>query len=255
MTQKLALALASVALVVSACGSDGSDSDDGGSGKSTLTVLAASSLTEAFTELEKTFEEANPQVDVKLSFDSSAILVEQLSQGLAADVLATADEMSMDKAVSADVVSGEPVSFATNTLVIATPAGNPAGIRGIDDLADADFAVCVPAAPCGDAAKRLFELDQFAGKPATEEENVKGVLTKVTAGEVDAGLVYVSDAKAAGDTVDVVQAENASEVVNVDPIAMVEGSKNTDAAKDWIALVTGPDGQKLLETYGFGPAA
>ena len=254
MTQKLALALVSVTLVVSACGSDGSDTD-AGSETSTLTVLAASSLTEAFTELEKTYEEANPEVDVKLSFDSSAILVEQLSQGLEADLLATADEKSMDKAVSADVVSGDPVAFATNTLVIATPAGNPAGIKGIDDLADADFAVCVPAAPCGDAAKRLFELDQFTGKPATEEENVKGVLTKVTAGEVDAGLVYVSDAKAAGDKVDVVQAENASEVVNVDPIAMVKGSRNTDAAKDWIALVTGPDGQKLLESYGFGPAA
>jgi molybdate transport system substrate-binding protein len=255
MTRKFALPLAvSIALVVSACGSDGSDTD-AGSGESTLTVLAASSLTEAFTELEKTYEEANPQVDVKLSFDSSAILVEQLSQGLAADVLATADQKVMDKAVSADVISGEPASFATNTLVIATPAGNPAGIEGIDDLADADFAVCVPAAPCGDAAKRLFELDQFTGKPATEEENVKGVLTKVTSGEVDAGLVYLSDAKAAGDKVDVVQAENASEVVNVDPIATVKGSNNADAAEDWIALVTGPDGQKLLESYGFGPAA
>jgi molybdate transport system substrate-binding protein len=254
MTTKLALALVSVALVVSACGSDEPDAD-AGSEKSTLTVLAASSLTEAFTELEKTYEQANPNIDVKLSFDSSAILIEQLSQGLPADVLATADKKSMDKAVSADVISGEPKSFATNTLVIATPAGNPAGIKGIDDLADADFAVCVPAGPCGDATKRLFELDQFTGKAATEEENVKGVLTKVTAGEVDAGLVYVSDAKAAGDKVDVVQAENASEVVNVDPIATVKGSRNADAAKDWIALVTGPDGQKILESHGFGPAA
>jgi len=254
VTPKLALVVVSVALVVSACGSDGSGTG-AGSEKSMLTVLAASSLNEAFTELEKAYEEANPQVDVTLSFDSSAILVEQLSQGLAADVLATADQNSMDKAVSGGVISGEPVTFATNTLVIATPAGNPAGIKGISDLADVDFAVCVPAAPCGDATKRLFELDQFTGKPATEEENVKGVLTKVTSGEVDAGLVYVSDAQAAGDKVDVVQAENASEVVNVDPIATVKGSTNVDAAKDWIALVTGPDGQKLLESYGFGPAA
>jgi molybdate transport system substrate-binding protein len=256
MTQKLMRALplvVTVALAVSACGSDGSDTT-AGSEKSTLTVLAASSLTEAFTSLEKTYEKANPQVDVKLSFDSSAILVEQLSQGLAADVLATADEKSMDKAVSAGVINGEAKAFATNTLVIAVPAGNPAGIKGLDDLATTDFAVCVPAAPCGDATKRLFDLDQFTGKPATEEENVKGVLTKVTAGEVDAGLVYVSDAQAAGDKVDVVQAKNASEVVNVDPIARVKGTKNADAAADWIALVTGPEGQKLLESYGFGPA-
>jgi molybdate transport system substrate-binding protein len=217
--------------------------------------MAAASLTEAFTELETTYEKAHPDVDVALSFDSSAILVEQLSQGLDADVLATADLRSMDEAVSAGVVRGEAEAFATNTLVIAVPAGNPAGIDGIDDLADIDFAVCVPAAPCGDATQRLFALDQFRGKPATEEENVKGVLTKVTTGEVDAGLVYASDARAAGDEVDVVQAKNASEVVNVDPIAAVKGSPNADAAKDWIALVTGPDGQRILESHGFEPAA
>jgi molybdate transport system substrate-binding protein len=192
-------------------------------------------------------------VDVTLSFDSSAILVEQLSQGREADVLATADLTSMDEAASAGVISGKPEAFATNTLVIATPAGNRAGIKGIDDLADTDFAVCVPAAPCGDATRRLFALDQFNGQAATEEENVKGVLTKVTAGEVDAGLVYASDARAAGDTVDVVRAENASEVVNVDPVAAVKGGKNAEAAKDWIDLVTGPEGQEVLASHGFGP--
>jgi molybdate transport system substrate-binding protein len=240
------------AFVSTACGAN--ESGGGASkDKTTLTVLAASSLTETFTELERTYEQAHPEVDVKLSFDSSAILVEQISQGLAADVLATADEKSMDKAVSAGVIGGEPKPFATNTLIIVTPAGNPAKITGIDDLAKAKFAVCVPAAPCGDAAKRLFALDRFAGKPATEEENVKGVLTKVTAGEVDAGLVYVSDAKAAGDKVDVVQADNASEVVNVDPIAAVKRSKNADAAKAWIDLVNGSEGQKVLKSHGFGP--
>ena len=238
------------ALILSACGSN-----ESADRSSTLRVMAAASLTEAFTELESTYEKAHPDVDVTLSFDSSAILVEQLSQGLAADVLATADEKTMDKAVSAGVISGEPQAFATNTLVIATPAGNPADITGIADLAETDFAVCVPAAPCGDATQRLFALDRFTGKPATEEENVKGVLTKVTAGEVDAGLVYASDAQAAGDKVDVVRAENASEVVNVDPIAVVKGSRNADDAKDWIALVTGPVGQKIVESHGFGPAA
>lgn len=235
-------------LTLAGCGSDDSPGE-----RSTLRVLAAASLTESFTALEKTYEKAHPEVDVTLSFDSSAILAEQLSQGLEADVLATADQKSMDKAVAADVVAGTPVAFATNTLVIVTPAGNPAGIKGIDDLAKATFAVCVPAAPCGDAAKRLFALDQFTGEPATEEENVKGVLTKVAAGEVDAGLVYVSDAQAAGDKVDVVRAQNASEVVNVDPIAAVKGSKNAGAAQDWIDLVIGTQGQKVLASHGFGP--
>ena len=236
-----------MAITLAGCGSDAPTDDE------SLHVLAAASLTEPFTELEATYEKAHPDVDVKLSFGSSAILVEQISQGLAADVLATADEKSMVKAVSAGVVSGKSEPFATNTLVIVTPAGNPAKITGLNDLAKAKFAVCVPAAPCGDATKRLFAVDQFAGKPATEEENVKGVLTKVTSGEVDAGIVYVSDAQAAGDKVDVVQAENASEVVNVDPIAAVKGGKNAGAAKEWIDLVTGSEGQKVLEAHGFDP--
>ena len=236
------------ALILADCGS-GESADEA----STLRVLAAASLTEPFTALEKTYEAAHPDVDVRLSFDSSAILVEQLSQGLAADVLATADEKSMDEAVAADVISGTPTPFATNTLVIATPADNPANIKGVDDLAGATFAVCVPAAPCGDATQRLFALNKFTGKPATEEENVKGVLTKVTTGEVDAGLVYASDAQSAGDKVDVVRAENASEVVNVDPIAAVKGGKNAGAAEDWIDLVTGTEGQEVLASHGFGP--
>jgi molybdate transport system substrate-binding protein len=244
----LSAALLVALILLATCGSDESADE-----ASTLRVVAAASLTEPFTQLETTFERAHPDVDVTLSFDSSAILVEQVSQGLDADVLATADEKSMDKAVSAGVVTDQPEAFATNTLVIATSAGNPSDIRGLQDLADADFAVCVPAAPCGDATQRLFALDGFSGKPATEEENVKGVLTKVTAGEVDAGLVYASDAQAAGDKVDVVRAENASEVVNVDPIATVRGSKNAAAAADWIDLVTGPQGQEVLASRGFGP--
>ena len=237
-----------VALILTGCGSD-EPAEEG----STLKVLAAASLTEPFTALERTFEKSHPDVNVEISFDSSAILVEQLSQGLAADVLATADEKSMDEAVAADVITGTPQPFATNTLVIATPAGNPAEINGLDDLADATFAVCVPAAPCGDATRRLFDLNKVTAKPSTEEENVKGVLTKVTTGEVDAGLVYASDAKSAGDSVDVIQAENASEVVNVDPIAAVKGGNNSSAAEDWIDLVTGTEGQEVLESHGFGP--
>jgi molybdate transport system substrate-binding protein len=241
---KRAIILAAAALLLTACGSDGGAS----AGRDRLTVLAAASLTEPFTALEKTYEKAHPNVDVKLSFDSSAILVEQISQGLPADVLATADEKTMAKVR----LAGRPVPFATNTLVIVTPAGNPARITGLDDLAGATWAACVPAAPCGDAAQRLLELDQVTAKATTEEENVKGVLTKVTTGEVDAGLVYASDARAAGDKVDVLHAHNASEVVNVDPIGVVKGSKHPTAARDWIDLVTGASGQKVLKADGFG---
>jgi molybdate transport system substrate-binding protein len=158
-----------VGLAVALSGCSGSGGSDGEQGRTTLTVLAAASLTEAFTALEKTYEAAHPDVDVKLSFDSSAILVEQLSQGLEADVLATADTRTMDKAASEGLVTGTPTTFATNTLVIVTPKGNPAGVTGLDDLAGTTFAVCVPAAPCGDAATRLFALDGFTSKPATVE--------------------------------------------------------------------------------------
>ncbi len=241
--------LLAVTLGLTGCGSPTGDDT------AELRVLAAASLTESFTELKGTFEQAHPGVSVSLSFDSSAILVEQLSQGLEADVLATADLPSMDKAVAAGVVTGTPKTFATNTLVIVTPAGNPAGITGLGDLANASFATCVPAAPCGDATQRLFDLDGFTAKPTTEEENVKGVLTKVTTGEIDAGLVYASDAQAAGAEVDVVRAANASEVVNVDPIAVVKGSGDVEAARDWIDLVTGDEGQQVLKAHGFGPRA
>jgi molybdate transport system substrate-binding protein len=241
-----ALVLAS--LFVAGCGSGGS------ADRTTLRVLAAASLTEPFTALEKTYEKAHPGVDVALSFDSSAILVEQLSQGLDADVLATADQKSMDQAVSAGVVTGKPRAFATNTLVIVTPHGNPAKVTGIDDLERVTFAVCVPAAPCGDATRRLFALDHVTAKPTTEEESVKGVLTKVVTGEVDAGLVYVSDARSAGDQVHPVRAANSSEVVNVDPIAAVKGSRE-EAAQAWIELVTGVQGRKVLKSHGFGPPA
>jgi len=236
---------------LAACGSTVTITDQD---RRILKVLAASSLTEAFTALEKTYEADNPRVDVQLSFDSSAILVEQLVQGNEADVLATADLKSMAKAKEAGVTTGYVVPFATNTLTIVTPKGNPARITGIADLADATFAVCLPAAPCGDATAKLFALANFTAKATTEEENIKGVLTKVTAGEVDAGLVYVSDAKAAGAKVEIVAAQNSAEVVNVDPIVVVKGSQKARAAEDWIELVTSPDGQKVLASYGFGPA-
>jgi molybdate transport system substrate-binding protein len=234
------------ALLVATC-------DSGTGSERTLRVVAAASLTEAFTDLEQTFERKHPDVDVIVSFDSSAILVEQLSQGLRADVLATADERSMDEALAAGVVTGTPEPFATNTLVIVTPPGNPGKVGGLDDLADATVAACVPAAPCGDATRRLLELNRVAATPITEEENVKGVLTKVTSGEVDAGLVYASDANAAGDRVEVVPAANAADVVNVDPIAVVKDSANAEAARDWIELVTSEPGQRVLERHGFGP--
>ena len=158
----------------------------------------------------------------------------------------------MQTVAEAGMLDGTPRPFATNTLVIVTPPDNPGSVRGIDDLGEASFAVCVPEAPCGDAAATLLELDGNDATPTTEEQNVRGVLTKVTLGEVDAGLVYRSDARAAGDAVATVEAANASEVVNVDPIAVLDASELEADAEAFVDLVVSDRGQQILADHGFG---
>jgi molybdate transport system substrate-binding protein len=218
-----------------------------------LTVLAASSLTNAFDQLEETYESEHSDVDVKLSYDSSAILAEQVISGAPADVLATADTVTMQDVIDADLVDGEPTVFVQNTLVIATPPDNPAGIQDVADLTDAAVAVCVPEAPCGNASQELLHLNGVDLDPATEEDNVSSVLTKVTSGEVDAGLVYVTDAQSAGDEVHTVEIANSDQVINDYPIALLTDSENPEAAQDWIDLVLSPEGQDVLAEWGFRP--
>lgn len=237
-------------LALAACG--GGDDD-----RTELRVLAASSLTEAFDTLEATYEDDHAEVDVVLSYDSSATLAAQVIEGAPADVLATADLPTMATVVDEGLVAGEPQPFATNTLALVTPPDNPAGVRGLADLEADDVlvAVCAPSVPCGDAALRLFQLAGVRVEATTEEDNVRGVLTKVVEGEVDAGVVYVSDAQAAGEDVAVVPVAEASQVVNVDPIAVLTGSAEPEAAQDWVDLVLSAEGQGVLEELGFSPVS
>ncbi len=155
--------------MLAGCGDDGDDggSDSSEDGGSTLTVLAASSLTDAFGELEKTYESDHDDVDVELSFDSSSTLAEQVVQGAPADVLATADEDTMQSVVDEDLTDGDPVGFAQNQLSLVTPADNPADIQTIADLdnPDVDFAVCVPDAPCGAATEKLLDYRRRDRRP------------------------------------------------------------------------------------------
>ena len=248
------IALSTAVIAVSACGGDDDSSDGARGGDGELTVLAASSLTESFGELEESFE-AEHDVDVKISFDSSSVLAEQVIQGAPADVLATADQQTMQTVVDEGLTEGDPQIFASNTLTIVTPPDNPANIKRLQDFTsdDVKFAVCVPEAPCGDASQRLLELNKIDADAATQEQNVKSVLTKVTQGEVDAGLVYVSDAQAAGDDVATVDAENSSEVVNSDPIAVLTDAAEPELAQDWVDLVSGKQGEQVLKSYGFQP--
>ena len=244
--------VALLALPLAACGDDG----EGEGGRTTLTVYAAASLTASFEELEKQFEDAHPEVDVKLDLDGSSALVARISEGAEADVFASADTANMDKLVEADLADGDPSEFATNTLMIAVPPGNPAGVTGLADLAKdgLNLVLCQPEVPCGSAAHQIADGAGVELKPVSEVENVKQVLSAVEEGEADAGLVYVTDVTDAGDKVEGIEFDEADTVVNHYPIVAVEGSKNADVAREWIDFVLG-DGQSVLEAAGFGPPA
>jgi molybdate transport system substrate-binding protein len=249
---RLAAALALLALVapLSACGGD--DGGAAGGDTTTITVLGAASLTETFTDLADRFETDHPGIKVRLAFDSSATLAQQAVDGAPADVLATADTATMDSA--GDALRGDPTAFATNTMVLVTPRDNPAGIARFDDLdsGDVTWVACVPTAPCGKVAAALLEDNGVATDPASLEVDVKSVLAKVTSGEADAGLVYATDAVAAGDRVRTFEIPRAEAEVTTYPIATLQQSQHDDLARAFVDLVTSPDGRKVLDAAGFG---
>lgn len=235
-----------------ACGSDGSDGADGDG--TTLTVLGAASLTGSFTELADQFEADHPGVEVKLAFDSSATLAGQAVEGAPADVLATADTGTMQDAVDGGVVAAGPTTFATNVMTLVVPAGNPAGITSFADLEndDVDYVVCVDTAPCGKTGAALLEQGGIDHEPASLETDVKSVLAKVTSGEADAGLVYVTDATAAGADVESVEIPDAAAQQQEYPIAVLEQAGDADLAQEFVDLVLSEEGQALLAAAGFG---
>lgn len=242
-----------------ACGSDYSgDKSASGSTESTqtrqtLTVYAAASLTATFTEMGKKFEADHPGVKVRFSFGGSSDLVAQIQQGAPADVFASADTKNMAKATGDDLVDGNPVDFATNTLEIAVPPDNPASVASLRDLAKpgTKVVVCAAEVPCGAAAQKVEESSGVKIKPVSEEQSVTDVLNKVTTGEADAGLVYVTNVKAAGDKVKGITFPESSSAVNTYPIGTMTKGKNKSLAREFVDLVTGADGQKILAGAGF----
>jgi molybdate transport system substrate-binding protein len=220
----------------------------------TVTVLAASSLTGPFGELAAVFEEEHPGTEVRLVFDSSATLAQQVAEHAPGDVLATADLTTMARARDGGGLSGAPTRFATNVVMLAVPKANPAQVRSVADLDrdDVDYLTCVPSAPCGAAATALLEADGITRRPVSEEVDVKSVLAKVEEGEADAGLVYRTDVTASADTVLGIAVPGAEERPNTYWVAVTADARADDLAREWVRFLTGDAGQAVLAAAGFG---
>lgn len=208
-------------------------------------VFAAASLAVAFEDLAA-------DAGAAMSFSGSSGLVDQLAGGAGADVFASADTANMDRAVAAGLISGEPVKFATNRLVLVTPPDNPAEITGLDvSLMNTKLVICGPEVPCGHASQNLAADVGVKLEAVSEELSVTDVLGKVTSGEADAGLVYITDAIRAGDRVHQIQIPEAASHLTEYWIAPVAGGDQAAGAK-FIERVTGLTGQKILAEHGFG---
>lgn len=231
-----------------------SSTSDGAKLSGTLTVFAAASLKSTFTKLAGEFEARNPGTKVTLNFAGSSDLATQITQGAPADVFASADTRNMAKLADAKLLDGTPANFATNVLEIAVPPSNPANIGSFADLAKqgTKVVVCAPQVPCGAATETVEKATGTNLDPVSEESSVTDVLGKVASQEADAGLVYVTDVKAAGDKVKGIPFPESGKAVNTYPIATIGAAKNKELAHAFIALVTGSEGKQVLADAGFG---
>ena len=231
-----------------------------------LTVFAAASLTRAFTEAAAAFEQEHPEFSVILNFDGSQRLRVQLDHGARADVFASADERQMDLARESRLLATDPVTFATNTLVVAVSTQTRSTVHSLSDLAGEDVKLVMahPEVPAGGYAKAviasLSEDPNFGPKYSaqvlenivSQEPNVRGVLQKVALGEADAGFVYASDVLSA-DNILALSVPSEANVVAVYPIAVLRDAVSQEAALMFIQFLTSPSGQRILQAHGFGP--
>ena len=258
MTSGRRLALVAIsALLMTGLAACGDDSEVDSGGDTTLTVYAASSLTKTFEQIGTEFEAQHDGVTVEFSFGGSSDLVSQIQEGAPADVFASADEANMEKLTAEDLEADDPQNFASNTLEIVTPPDNPAGITSFADLAKdgVNVVVCAPEVPCGAATVKVEEATGVDIQPVSEEQSVTDVLAKVTSGEADAGLVYVTDVLAAGEDVQGITFPESSEAVNTYPVVALKDAADADLAQEFVDLVLSDTGQSILEAAGFAPAS
>lgn len=238
-----------LALALTACGSAGPPQADPAD---TVTVFAAASLTEAFTQLGSQFEAAHPGTTVTFSFAGSSALAQQILAGAPADVFAAASPSTMQLVVDAGDATA-PQVFARNQLEIAVPAGNPGRVTGLADFATPSLtiALCAPQVPCGAAAAKAFAAVGVTPAPDTLEPDVKAALAKVSLGEVDAALVYRTDVRAAGDRVTGIPFSGAAQASNAYPVATLAQAPHPQAAAAFAAFVLSPQAQRVLASVGF----
>lgn len=245
-----------------ACGDDdsgGTAADDtdttaaasGVEGK--ITVFAAASLTDAFGDIKEAFEQANPDATVTFNFAASSALREQILADAPADVFASANTSNMDQVVDGGKADGDPQIFVQNRLEIAVPDGNPGGVEGLDAFGDDALLIglCAEEVPCGEFGREALDKAGVTPKPDTNEPDVRALLTKVQAGDLDAGLVYQTDVTAAGSTVDGIEIADDQNIVADYPIAALSGSENAEAAQAFVGFVLSDEGQQILEKRGF----
>jgi len=218
----------------------------------TVNVFAAASLKEAFTKLGQQFEAAHPGTKVVFNFGPSSGLATQINAGAPADVFASASAKNMDQVVKAGAAAS-PTNFASNIMEIAVPPANPAGVTQLSDLAKSavKVALCQMAVPCGATAAKVFTNAKLTVTPVTQEVDVKSVLTKVSLGEVDAGVVYVTDVLAAGDKVKGIEIPTDVNASTKYPIATLTKAPNKATARAFTDYVLSPDGASVLTTAGF----
>jgi molybdate transport system substrate-binding protein len=258
MRRLLTFCLLSAGLVAAACGSDDAASTDTTEAANptvsgTINVFAASSLTASFTALADAFRAEHPDSNVTLNFANSGDLVAQIIQGAPADVYASADLSNMTKLIDAGEAAGEPVVFANNLSEIIVAPGNPLGITGVEDLENPDviLVLCTPEAPCARYAEQIFEKAGVEVTPDSLEQNANAVVTKVTLGEADAGIVFVTDVLAAGDDADGVAIPADLNVVAEYPIVPTTSASNPETAQAFVDFVSSAAGRAILQSFGF----
>jgi molybdate transport system substrate-binding protein len=245
-SRRLAIIVAGVTLVTAGCNADPAADE-------VLLVSAAASLTDSFNGIALAYEADHPGVDVRLNLAGSSTLREQLLNGAPADVFASANRETMDPVVAAGLTDGEVFVFALNRLTIAVPAGNPARVAGLADFADSELllGVCAEEVPCGTLAQAVLDRAGIAATVDTNEPDVRSLLTKIEADELDAGIVYVTDVVAAGAAVDAIAIPDDVNLATGYPIAVLRSATDLELARDFVEFVRSTEARAILARDGF----